>query len=87
MRLDPETANIKIPDQEGVQNQEIAAIDEIAIDPVQDLGIVNVPLVIAPDQENQEKSVEGREAEKEKEANAVKAKNATGRRRLKGNTN
>lgn len=85
MLLGPET--VIINRQEDAPNQEIVVVDGTVIDPVHGLENVNVPHVIDPDPENQGKSVEGREAEREKGANAVKVKKGIKRRKRKGNTN
>ena len=71
-------------DPEEDQNQEIAEVEEIDTDLVQDQGIAKRALVIDPDQKNRGRNVRGPEVERKKEAGEAEARKKKGQK-IKGN--
>ena len=72
-------------DPEEDQNQEIAEVEEIDTDLVQDQGIAKRALVIDPDQKNRGRNVRGPEVERKKEADEAEARKKKGPK-IKGNS-
>ena len=71
-------------DPEEDQNQEIAEVEEIDTDLVQDQEIAKRARVIDPDQKNRRRNVRGPEVERKKEAGEAEAKKKKGQK-IKGN--
>jgi len=67
-------------DPEEDQNQEIAEVEEIDTDLVQDQGIAKRALVIDPDQKNRGRNVRGPEVERKKEAGEAEARKKKGQK-------